>query len=255
MRNFKITIEYDGTSYYGWQRQNDEKKMVTVQGVLEKALQRIFNKKISVTASGRTDTGVHAFGQAASFKVNSAPARRGGVNTKIPLQNILRALNTYLPEDIVVKEIKDAPLSFSARFSAKKKWYRYNILNDRLPSVFNRYYMVHYPYKLNVALMKQAGRIIKGRHDFSAIVLGDAKGKIKEVYKLGIKKEGEFIYIDIVGNSFLYKMVRRIVGILIGVGRGKINIEDVKKLISGKKIDSEIQTAPAKGLALMRVYY
>lgn len=245
MRNFKITLEYDGTNYSGWQRQRDEKRFRTVQSEIEKVMHKIFCKKISATASGRTDAGVHALGQAASFKVN----------TKIPTSNILRGLNTYLPEDIVVKEIEEVPSRFSARFSAKKKWYRYSILNKKLPNVFSRYYAVHYPYRLNAGLMKQAGRIIEGRHDFSSIVLGGDKGKVKEIYKVDVKKKGNCIHIDVVGNGFLYKMVRRIVGVLIDVGRGKIKVEDVERLISGKKLDSEVQTAPAKGLALMKVYY
>lgn len=243
MKNFKITLEYDGTNFYGWQRQKDEKRFRTVQGEIEKVLHKIFCKKVSLTASGRTDAGVHAFGQIASFKVN----------TKIPEQNILRAINTYFPEDISAKKIEEMQVSFNARFSAKKKWYRYTIINKKLPSVFDRFYSAHYSYPLNIKLMKQAGNIIKGKHNFSAIALGG--GKERKIYKLDIKKEDDFIYVDIIGNGFLYKMVRRIVGILIDVGRGKINIDDVKDLVSGKKIASEVQTAPAKGLALVRVYY
>lgn len=233
MKNFKFTIEYDGTNYFGWQRQSDNKKFPTIQGTLEKALQKIFNKRITVTASGRTDTGVHALGQVGSFKVS----------TKIPASNILRALNTYLPEDIVVKDIKQVPLSFNPRFNAKKKWYRYTILHRS--SVFNRHYAVYYPYEINLRLMRQAGRIMKGRH----------KMFMRKIHKVDLKKNGEFIYIDIIGEGFLYKMVRRIVGILIDVGRGKIKMEDVDRLISGYKIGSEIQTAPARGLMLMKVYY
>lgn len=245
MRNFKITIEYDGTNYFGWQRQNNEKRLPSVQGALEKVLEKIFCKKVSVIASGRTDTGVHALGQFASFKVD----------TNIPASNILRALNTYLPDSIVVKELKEVPLSFNARFNAKRKWYRYSIKTSKLPSVFSRHYAVYYPYKLNIRLMKEAGRIIGGRHNFSAIFSRWDKRKMREIKKIDIKNSKEFIYIDIVGNGFLYKMVRRIAGVLVDVGRKKINIEDVKRLISGKKIESEAQTAPARGLCLMKVWY
>lgn len=243
MKNFKLIIEYDGTKYFGWQIQKDDKRLPTIQGALRKALQKIFHKKIPVIASGRTDTGVHAFGQCASFKVD----------TKIPVSNILKAINTYLPRDIIVKQIKETPLSFNPRFSAKKKWYRYTIAVD--PSVFHRYYTVFIPYRLNVKLMRQASKLIKGEHNFSAIALGDDKRKVRRIDKLGIIKRGEFIYVDIIGNGFLYKMARRIIGILVDVGRKKINIEDVRKLMSGKKIISEVQTAPAKGLVLMKVYY
>lgn len=210
MRNFKLTLEYDGTNYFGWQRQADDKRLPTIQGTLEKALKRLFGKKVSVTGSGRTDTGVHALGQVASFKVK----------TDIPAKNILRALNTYLPGDILVKDIKEVPLSFNARFNAKRKWYRYTIIQGH--SVFNRHYAVYCPYKLDIKLMKKAGK--------------------KMEHSINISRNGKFIHIDVIGKGFLYKMVRRIAGILIDVGRGK-------------KIGPQIQTAPAKGLMLMKVYY
>lgn len=210
MRNFKLTIEYDGTNYFGWQRQADDKRLPTIQGALEKTLKRLFNKKVSVTGSGRTDTGVHALGQVASFKVK----------TDIPAKNILRALNTYLPEDILVKDIKEVPLSFNARFNAKRKWYRYTIIQGH--SVFDRHYSAYCPYRLDLRLMRQAGK--------------------KMEHKINISKNGKFIHIDVIGKGFLYKMVRRIAGILINVGRGK-------------KIGPQIQTAPARGLMLMKVYY
>lgn len=209
MRNFKLTIEYDGTNYFGWQRQADDKRFPTVQGAMEKALQRLFGKKISIVASGRTDTGVHALGQVASFKVD----------TEIPSKNILRALNTYLPGDILVKDIEEVPLSFNARFNAKKKWYRYTII--QVNSVLDRHYSAYCPYRLNLRLMRQAGK--------------------KMEYKVNISKNGKFIYIDVIGKGFLYKMVRKIAGSLIDAGRGKKG--------------ANIQTAPAKGLTLIKVYY
>lgn len=207
MRNFKLTIEYDGTNYLGWQRQTNGD---TIQGKLENALQRLFNRKVSLAGSGRTDSGVHALGQVASFKTE----------TDIPLKNILRALNTYLPEDIFIKDIKEVPLSFHARFSVKKKWYRYTII--RRHSVFNRYYAVYYPYKLDIRLMKRAGRTLK--------------------HTINISSNGDFIYIDVIGRGFLYKMVRKITGMLLNTGRGK-------------EIGQKGKTAPAKGLTLMKVYY
>lgn len=214
MKNFKLTIEYDGTNYFGWQRQKDNKRFPTVQGILENALQKLFNKKIRVIGSGRTDAGVHALGQVASFKID----------TDIPPDNLLRAINSYLPEDIRIKKIEEVPLCFHPRFDAKKKWYRYTITST--PTVFNRYYAVYFPYKLDLALMRKAINRFKG-------------------YSISIKKNGEFIYIDIIGKGFLYKMVRRIVGVLVDAGRGKI--------VSGGTI--MCQTAPARGLMLMKVYY
>lgn len=246
MRNFKITLEYDGTNYCGWQHQKDSNRLPTIQNSIEQALRRIFNKKISITGSGRTDAGVHAFAQVASFKVN----------TNIPIKNIFKAVNTYLPEDIIIKEIEEVPLSFNARFSAKKKWYRYTILNNKINSVFNRFHVIHIPYILNVKLMQKAANIIKGKHDFSAIVLeSNNENKTRQIYKLSVSKKRNYIIIDIIGNGFLYKMARRIVGILIDIGRGKMTIDDVKKIINATKVSCEIQTAPAKGLSLLKVCY
>lgn len=245
MRNFKIAVEYDGTDYFGWQRQKDNRKNPTIQHEVEKAFFSVFHKKAAVTASGRTDTGVHALGQCASFRVD----------TKIPAFNILRAVNTCLPEDIVVTEVKEVPLLFNARFNAKKKWYRYTIINRKIPSAVQRDFMFHCPYRLDVKLMRKAGRIIKGRHDFSTVIPCGDGDKIRKIYKIGVTKEKDFLCIDIIGNGFLYKMARRIVGILLDAGRGKIGLDDVKRLMSGKKISQEIQIAPAKGLCLMKVYY
>jgi tRNA pseudouridine38-40 synthase len=245
MRNYKIIIEYDGTDYNGWQVQSASKKLATIQGELEKVFQSILCEKVHITGSGRTDSGVHAEGQCASFKSN----------TKIPLKNILQAVNTYLPESIRVKEIKIVPDSFNARFSAKKKWYRYVIQNKKILSPIARYYSAYHPYELDVKLMKKAASIIKGRHDFSGVVLTEDENKVRTIYKLSVSKINDFIYIDIVGDGFLYKMVRRIVGVLLNAGRGKIDIRDVKELILKKKTNFDIQTAPANGLFLMKVYY
>jgi len=245
MKNFKLIVEYDGTSYCGWQRQREHKSYSTVQGELEKALERLFNKRVCAEGSGRTDTGVHAIGQVASFRVD----------TKIPATNILKALNTYLPYDIAIKEIKEVPPHFHARFSAKKKWYRYTILNRALRPIFDRQYVTHIPYALNVSLMKKAGKIFEGKHDFSTVALRAGNNKVKEVHKVKIANSGDYIYIDIIGSGFLYKMARRITSVLIDVGRMATDWKDVKLLIVGKKIGKEVMTAPAGGLTLMKVYY
>ena len=245
MKNYKIIIEYDGTNYYGWQRQKDNGKMPTIQGTIENSLKRIFSKKVILTGSGRTDTGVHARGQTASFKVAAG----------IPPDGIQRALNTYLPDDILITNIAQVPLSFNARFSARKKKYRYTILNQELTAPFHRYYTAHWPYRLDLRLMKQAARLICGEHDFSAVVLNGSKNKVRRIYNIDIIRDKNLVHIDITGNGFLYRMVRRIAGILLGVGSGKIKIAEVKKLVSGIKTEINIQTAPATGLTLMEVIY
>ena len=245
MKNYLIIIEYDGTRYFGWQRQKDNGKMPTIQGTIENSLKRIFAKKIVLTGSGRTDTGVHARGQAASFKVTSG----------IPPEGIQRALNTYLPDDILVRKIKEVPLSFNARHSACKKRYRYTILNQDWNTPLQRYYAAHWPYRLDLRKMKQAARLIKGEHDFSAIVLTGKGNKVRRIHEIKISQKINFIYIDITGNGFLYKMVRRITGILLGAGSGRIKLADVRKLVSGVNPGCNIKTAPAYGLTLEEVIY
>lgn len=245
MRNFKLTIEYDGTGYFGWQIQKPSQKISTVQGSIEESLKRVFGRRIPLIASGRTDTGVHALGQVANFKTE----------TRLTLQEIQKALNVYLPKDIFIKKVEEVSLGFHARYGAKQKWYRYTILTANLPSVFQRYYAFYYPYPLNLIVMKKTAGLLKGKHDFSKIVKGRKNSSIREIYKLNIKKDGEFVYIDVIGNGFLYKMVRRLVGMLIDAGRNKISLGDVKGILSGNKSNISIQTVPANGLCLIRVNY
>lgn len=245
MKNIRLTIEYDGTSYFGWQIQKNKRKSPTIQGAIEIAIKRVFGHRIPLIASGRTDTGVHALGQIANFKVN----------TRLTQLEIQKALNRYLPEDILIKEVSEVPIEFHARYKARRKWYRYTILTSDLSSVFHRYCVFHYPYLLDLTLMKKASKLLKGKHDFSRIGCGREKGKVREIYSLDVKRDGNFIYIDVIGNGFLYKMVRRLVGILIDVGRGKISLEDVRRILSGDNSHFSVQTAPANGLTLMKVEY
>lgn len=245
MRNFKLTIEYDGTNYFGWQIQKASQKISTVQGSIEKAIEHVFGHKIPLIASGRTDTGVHALGQIANFKIE----------TRLTLQQIQKALGVYLPKDILIKKVTEVPLEFHARYGAKQKWYRYTILTSGLPSVFHRHYAFYYPYHLNLIQMKKTARLLKGKHDFSKVVRGRKNNSIREIYKLNIKKDGKFVYVDVIGSGFLYKMVRRLVGMLIDAGRDKISLKDIRGILSGNKSNISIQTVPANGLCLMRVNY
>lgn len=246
MKNFKLTIEYDGTNYFGWQRQDGAKNVPTVQATIEKAIQRVFKSKISLIGAGRTDTGVHALGQVANFKVN----------TRLGSTEVQKAVNAYLPCDIFIKKVSFVPPEFHSRYSAKCKWYRYSLFTKSQHSVFDRFYVTRYPYRLNFSLMKKAAKMLKDKHDFSGIVRSkDTKNKVREIYKLSISKKDNFVFINVVGNGFLYKMVRRLVGILIDVGRNKLSLEDVNSLVSGNKSHLSIQTAPANGLMLVEVMY
>lgn len=245
MRTFKIILKYDGTNYFGWQRQKNLKSMPSVQGVLEVVLEKIFKKRISTTGAGRTDAGVHARGQAASFRVL----------TRMKAKDIRKALNAYFPEDIYCSNILEVSDSFHPRFGVKEKTYRYELFCKKEPCVFNRLYTVHYPYQLKLPLMKKAAKFLEGKHDFSTIAAGKNENSIRTIKNIKIRSNKHVIRIDVTGDGFLYKMVRRIAGLLIDVGREKIGPKDVQNLIKDNKTTIKIQTAPAKGLTLLSVKY
>ena len=233
-KNIFLEVEYSGTNYFGFQVQ--EKKSVvqpTVQGKLEEALEKLFRKKIRITFAGRTDRGVHAKAQGINFKVD----------TKIPLDNIKKALNTSLPSDIRIKKIKRVPLDFHARFSAKSKIYRYLIYNSKEPSVFWRDYSWHLSGKLELKTMQEGARNLLGRKDFSSFAKTAKKYKhcIREIKNISVKKEGKFIQIDIEADGFLRSMARNIVYFLAD--------------LSGSKTPRRNKPALACGLYLYKVKY
>lgn len=243
MNNYVLVIEYDGTNYSGWQVQPNKK---TIQSELEKALSKIFNQKIKITGSGRTDAGVHAIGQVASFKAAS----------DIEPQDLKRALNSLLPKDIRIKKAEIRPDSFHARFSAKSKIYRYQISLDE-PGVFERFYYTYIPYKLNVPLMRKEAKDLLGRRDFKCFEASGrrAKDTVRTIKKASFVKRGNKLCFTIEGNGFLYNMVRNIIGTLIEIGRGKMPAGSIKKLIKEKDRTKSGPTAKARGLFLVKVEY
>lgn len=251
MKTFKLTIEYDGTRFNGWQIQGQNCR--TVQAEIERALEKITHKRVRVFASGRTDSGVHAKGQVAHFHAA----------VRLDLPELLRALNGNLPEDVSIISIKDARKNFHAQFDAKRKTYRYTLLNRIAPPCLERQLCLHIPYKLNLQKMREAALILQGRHDFRAFMASDpAKGKsiiekdtVRRISHLDIKKKGDFILIDVESNGFLYKMVRNIVGTLLFVGSGKLAPEHVRGILKSKDRNLAGDTAPARGLCLMEVVY
>jgi tRNA pseudouridine38-40 synthase len=247
MDNYKLVIEYDGTNYSGWQIQPDKR---TIQSELEKYLSKIFNQKIKITGSGRTDAGVHALAQVANFKVNKSKA------SKIKISEIKRALNSLLDKDIRIKSVTKVEDSFHARISAKKKTYRYQISLIE-PSVFERLYYAFVPYKLNVALMKKEAKDLLGKHDFKCFQASGRKAKdtVRVISKVSLLKKGNKLFFTIEGNGFLYNMVRNIAGTLIEIGRGKMPAGSIKKLIKGKDRTKSGPTAKACGVVLVRVGY
>lgn len=251
MKNIKLTIEYDGTNYKGWQIQQKRPEEIgtekTIQGVIERVLGGILQEEIRLIGSGRTDAGVHALGQVASFKTKS----------KMPMAVMQRALNALLPKDIVIVDIEEANPDFNARFDARSKTYRYQILNRDYSSAFDRLYQYYVPYKLDIRLMQREVRPLVGRRDFKSFQAADNKERmsIRNIRRASIRKDGPVINIDIEANGFLYNMVRNIVGTLIEIGRGKFPPGSMRRILRAKDRAAAGPTAPAKGLSLVRVRY
>lgn len=245
MRNFKMIVEYDGTAYCGWQRQENG---VSIQQVLEEAIELITGEKVSVIGSGRTDAGVHALNQVAHFKSNSL----------LPLDNIYRGLNSVLPEDIVIKEMEEVPEDFHALRDVKSKVYVYKICNQRLRPAIGRNYFWHVRYPLNMEFMREATKYIIGTHDFSAFCAANTqvKDRVRTILDIDIKKNEEgIIEVNVVAHGFLKYMVRNIVGTLVEIGRGKWEPEEMKKILESKDRKIAGATAPAYALFLKEVKY
>jgi len=265
MRNIKLVIEYDGTNYSGWQtqaslkRKDKSKKLKTkkeksqantvrtIQETIETALQKIFQKKVKLIASGRTDAGVHASCQVANFKTDS----------KIPAEKIRLALNSFLPKDIVIKKVEEAHEDFHSRFDAKKKTYRYAVLNRYYPDPFLKNYVYFFPHKLNLKLMQSEADCLRGKHDFKSFQTMDKieRQSIRVIKEIKVYKKDDSIYIDITADGFLYNMVRSIVGTLIEIGRGRFSKGSMRRILDSKKRSYAGPVAPASGLTLIDVSY
>jgi tRNA pseudouridine38-40 synthase len=244
MRTIKLTIEYDGTAYAGWQVQPNG---TSIQELMQGAIAAITGEaEVAVIGSGRTDAGVHAAGQVAHFKTETA----------IPAANLVHALNTQLPDDIAVIDAEDAPDDFHARYSAHSKTYRYTILNRPVRSPLARRRSYHIRSPLDLSAMRAAASLILGEHDFAAFQSKpNGKPSVRTVSRLELIEEAPFIHIEISANGFLYNMVRAIVGTLVEVGLGRRDAESVAALIASRDRSAAGPTAPPQGLCLMRVEY
>lgn len=245
MRNIKLIIEYDGSRYKGFQRLKDNEN--TIQGKIESVLSKMFDEHIEIIGSGRTDMGVHAYNQVANFKTSST----------ISVEKISDYLYKYLPEDIVVKEVKEVSDRFHSRYNAKQKVYLYKINNDKHHDVFLRKYSTHIDKPLDIELMKKASECLIGEHDFTSFASSKSKKKsnVRNIHSITINKNKDVIDIYVEGNGFLYNMVRIIVGALIDVGLHKKTPEDIKVMLEAKDRSKASDTAPAKGLYLYSVKY
>jgi len=245
MPNFKITIEYDGSAYHGWQRQAEDR---TIQGDIENALMTMTGGRIPLTGSGRTDAGVHALSQVANFRCESS----------LTPENFLQGLNSLLPEDIVITSCKAVPEKFHARYDVKTKVYHYRILNRLLPAAISRQYAWHIRKKLDLSTMREALRRIIGNHDFKAFEGSGSPrtSTVRCIINADLVKRGDdYLVLSIEGDGFLKFMVRNIVGTLVDVGLDKITIDDFTRILVSKDRNLAGITAPAHGLFLMEVKY
>ena len=245
MRNIKVTIEYDGTAYHGFQRQTDN--LPTIQQVLEDTLALIVKHPVTIFGAGRTDAGVHARGQVINFHTDC----------RIPVDNLPLALNSILPPDIVATGANDVDIAFHAQFAAKSKVYTYHIYNSRIPSALERFYSLYIPQNLDINKMREAASYIVGEHDFKAFRSARSKAKtfVRHVRRVDIDWMAPHLYITAEANGFLYNMVRIITGTLVYVGKGKLSPEDVKRFVeSGNRVEAG-PTVPPHGLCLMEVKY
>lgn len=240
----KLTIEYDGTAYAGWQRQ---KNALAVQQVVEDALTKLTKTKVVISGASRTDAGVHAIGQIAHFDTES----------RIPADKYCYALNTMLPTDIRISASEEVSEDFHARFSTAGKLYRYQILSAHHAGAFTRNTHAHVIYPLNDALMAEELKSLIGEHDFAAFAASGSivKDTVRTIYTADLYRRGNTVTLFVSGNGFLYNMVRIIAGTLISIGTGKLEPGAFRRAIEGKsRLDLGV-TAPAHGLTLMEVFY
>lgn len=245
MRNLRITVEFDGSRYKGWQKQKEG--IPTIQDKIEKVLSKMTGEEIQVIGCGRTDSGVHAENYVANFHTEC----------QFSADAMLEYLYEFLPEDIVVKAMKDTSERFHARYKVKSKTYVYRINNNRFRNVFNRRYVYHSDVKLDLDRMREAAELLIGTHDFQSFtsLKPGTKSTVRTLNYININENDGLIEIEVNGNSFLLNMVRIIAGTLMEAGKGEMNPQDVEKVLNQKKRSEAGPIAQAKGLCLKSVEY
>lgn len=243
-RNLKLTIAYQGTRYHGFQRQNNA---LAIQQVLEEQLALLFKHPLSISGSGRTDTGVHAYGQVINFLTTSS----------IPVERIPQAARSVLPDDIVVQAAEEAPSDFHARRSAVSKKYIYKILRRPVADPFLRDFVWRIDRPLDVALMREAAQHVIGTHDFSAFRAsgGAPVDPVRTIYAVDIAEQGDLVECLFWGNGFLYHMVRNLIGTLADVGLGRTSPAEFAAILASRDRRQAGLTAPPQGLYLKEVLY
>jgi len=244
MRNLFLTISYDGSNYHGWQIQ---KNAVTVQQVFQNAVKKLFLKDLDIKGCSRTDSGVHANKYCLSLKAD----------TNISCENIVRALNTYLPKDIAVLSCTDVPLDFHARYNVVKKEYVYVVCNSKIRNPFLDKYALWYRYNLDADYLNQQAQAFVGTYDYSGFCSANsgAEDTVRTVYSFEVIRKGDMVYFKVSANGFLYNMVRIMVGTLLFVSEGKIKKDELLNVILSKNRKRAGKTAPPQGLYLNDVIY
>jgi tRNA pseudouridine38-40 synthase len=245
MRNFKLTLSYDGTDFNGWQTQPGHR---TVQETVEKAIAKLTGEaRVRINASGRTDTGVHALGQVVNWF--SATLLEPAV--------LFRAINAHLPDDIVVQAVEEAPDAFDANRDAMRKLYRYVIHDGEVPSPFLRRYACHTRRRFDAAAMARAAEVLRGQHDFRSFETEwpNRASSVRTITHIAVNRFGDYLWLDVEADGFLYNMVRAIAGTLMNVGRGYWPESQVAEILQAGDRTLAGPTAPAQGLFLVRVTY
>jgi tRNA pseudouridine38-40 synthase len=247
MRRIRMTVSYDGTDFHGWQVQPG---LPTIQSVLETVLAEIEGAPVKVAGSGRTDAGVHALAQVAAFTL---------VNP-IPVDNLRKAINRLLPLDIRVFDVAEAAVDFHPRYQAVAKTYEYRIHRTEICPPFAHRYMYHYPYPLDESRIFELAPLLEGEHDFSAFAASDDKdelgrSKVRHVFHSRASRSGDVLIYNVRGSGFLKHMVRNIVGVLLEVGKGNLNREDIEKRFDPACTIPPGPSVPALGLFLVSVEY
>ena len=244
MRNLLLTISYDGSNYHGWQVQ---KNAVTVQEVFQNAVKKLFKQNIAIKGCSRTDSGVHANKYCVSFKTD----------TDIPCENIIMALNSYLPDDIAVLNCTEMDIDFHARYNVVKKEYVYIINNSKISNPFLRNYAFWYRYDIDTDYLNEQAQAFVGTYDYSGFCSANSgvEDTVRTVHSFEVSRKGDIVYFKVSADGFLYNMVRIMVGTLLFVNEGKIKKDELKNVILSKNRKLAGKTAPPQGLYLNDVIY
>ncbi len=244
MRRLLVTIRYDGSAYHGYQVQSNA---LTVQEVFQNAVQKVFGKRLDVKGCSRTDSGVHANMYCISFDTNM----------NISNENVILALNTYLPEDVAVYDCKEVDMDFHPRYNCKSKEYIYKIYNGKYRNPFYAKYALWYRWNIDAEYLNNEAQAFVGKYDYSGFcsIKSDVEDTVREIYYCKVWREDDFVYFKVCGDGFLYNMVRIMVGTLLFVSEGKIKSGELKSIILSKDRKKAGKTAPPQGLYLNNVCY